>query len=1100
MFKTIHKKGLKCITLLLSLLLSFNAVGVCYAEGEQEQPIIEETSEVEETTEEESEEITEENEEEIQESNEEELPVFEGVDSEENDEQIQQENNENDIAVVDDTDGNDEKNYISIVSEYADDVPSYISDVSTNDIPSSYQLDKTKYPDVRDQGNYGTCWAFAALGLSEFSLINQGLADQSIDLSELQLAYFTYNSVVDPLGGTAGDQSTYYNDVADYNYLNRGGMYEYAVRRLAQWSGAVNESDVPYNTTTINNVLTNGLSSEYAYSKDVAHLKNAYVMSLKNNSDDVKRTIMSNGAVGVQYYHSDSSLLWNSNQQLWTYYSSTNSGGGHNVMVVGWDDNFSKDNFVGEKPENDGAWLIRNSWGFTQSYFWMSYENQSLLDAAWAFEMDSANNYDNNYQLDGGVDSFNVTNNICAYKTYSNIFTVQNKDGVSWESLDAVSLSFTHVANVNYTIEIYTDLDPNNPYPNHYYDGTKQESATTTGTTTYAGLYTIPLKNSVQLKPGSTFAIVVTTDSYALDFEQGVLWETDGNTVWDASVKLSNGKSFYGTKTNQWQWGYGNFCIKAFTTNNKHVHTWDSGTITKKATCIEQGSITYTCIDTDCDETKTEVIPYAEHTYNSETLISSATCESPAKYKKTCSVCGYSEEYEVGNALGHTYNSETLISSATCESPAKYKKICSVCGYSEEYEVGNALGHNWVTKRIEPTCTSTGKEYLECTKCKKQIYTDTIAKIAHKFETSDTKDATCTNTGYIKYQCSICGNSYTDTVAKKAHTYKIIDTKNATCTNKGSHTYRCTSCGHTYTTEDVAALGHSWKTKKVEPTCTSSGKEYQECTRCGAHGSEKTLSALGHSWNVIENHDATCTQEGYKKYKCSRCGSTYTNKISKKSHTWATKRVEPTCTSTGKEYRECAKCGTHDSEKTLSALGHSWSNWTTVQAATSSKEGKERRTCNRCGKVEERSISKLYVERVSMYRVYNPNSGEHFYTSNKDEKNDLTRLGWHYEGIGWNAPKFSNYPVYRLYNPVGGEHHYTLSVDEKKNLVRAGWKDEGIGWYSADPNGSDSIPVKREYNPNAFANNHNYTISLDEHNWLIGLGWKDEGNGWFALK
>ncbi len=1128
MFKTIHRKGLKCITLLLSLLLSFNAVGVCYAEGEQEQPIVEETSEVEETTEEESEEITEENEEE--------LPDSEDINTEGNDEQIQQENNENDIAVVDDTDGNDEKNYISIVSEYADDVPSYISDVSTNDIPSSYQLDKTKYPDVRDQGNYGTCWAFAALGLSEFSLINQGLADQSIDLSELQLAYFTYNSVLDPLGGTAGDQSTYYNDVADYNYLNRGGMYEYAVRRLAQWSGAVNESDVPYNTTTINNVLTNGLSSEYAYSKDVAHLKNAYVMSLKNNSDDVKRTIMSNGAVGVQYYHSDSSLLWNSNQQLWTYYSSTNSGGGHNVMVVGWDDNFSKDNFVGEKPENDGAWLIRNSWGFTQSYFWMSYENQSLLDAAWAFEMDSANNYDNNYQLDGGVDSFNVTNNICAYKTYSNIFTVQNKDGVSWESLDAVSLSFTHVANVNYTIEIYTDLDPNNPYPNHYYGGTKQESATTTGTTTYAGLYTIPLKNSVQLKPGSTFAIVVTTDNYALDFEQGVLWETDGNTVWDASVKLSNGKSFYGTKTNQWPWGYGNFCIKAFTTNNKHVHTWDSGTITKKATCIEQGSITYTCTDTDCDETKTEVIPYAEH----------------------------------------TYNSETLISSATCESPAKYEKICSVCGHSEEYEVGNALGHNWVTKRIEPTCTSTGKEYLECTKCKKQIYTDTIPKIAHKYETIDTKDATCTNTGYIKYQCSICGNSYTDTVAKKAHTYKIIDTKNATCTNKGSHTYRCTSCGHTYTIEDVAALGHSWKTKKVEPTCTSSGKEYQECTRCGAHGSEKTLSALGHSWNVIENHDATCTQEGYKKYKCSRCGSTYTNKISKKGHTWATKRieptctsagkeyqectrcgahgsektlsalghswnvienhaatctqegykkykcsrcgstytnkiskkshtwvskrVEPTCTSTGKEYRECTKCGAHDSEKTLSALGHSWSNWTTVQAATSSKEGKERRTCNRCGKVEERSISKLYVERVSMYRVYNPNSGEHFYTSNKDEKNDLTRLGWHYEGIGWNAPKFSNYPVYRLYNPVGGEHHYTLSVDEKKNLVRAGWKDEGIGWYSADPNGSDSIPVKREYNPNAFANNHNYTISLDEHNWLIGLGWKDEGNGWFALK
>ena len=56
-----------------------------------------------------------------------------------------------------------------------------------------------------------------------------------------------------------------------------------------------------------------------------------------------------------------------------------------------------------------------------------------------------------------------------------------------------------------------------------------------------------------------------------------------------------------------------------------------------------------------------------------------------------------------------------------------------------------------------------------------------------------------------------------------------------------------------------------------------------------------------------------------------------------------------------------------------------------------------------------------------MYRVYNPNSGEHFYTSNKVEKDHLVSLGWRYEGIGWQAPTVSNYPVYRLYNAYGGE-------------------------------------------------------------------------------
>lgn len=135
-----------------------------------------------------------------------------------------------------------------------------------------------------------------------------------------------------------------------------------------------------------------------------------------------------------------------------------------------------------------------------------------------------------------------------------------------------------------------------------------------------------------------------------------------------------------------------------------------------------------------------------------------------------------------------------------------------------------------------------------------------------------------------------------------------------------------------------------------------------------------------------------------------------------------------------------------------------------------------------------------------MYRVYNPNSGEHFYTSNKAEKDHLVNLGWKYEGIGWKAPTVSNYPVYRLYNANGGEHHYTMNAAEKNNLVKLGWKYEGIGWFSADPNDSNSVPLLREYNPNAFSNNHNYTTNSNEHSWLVGLGWKDEGKAWYATK
>ena len=133
---------------------------------------------------------------------------------------------------------------------------------------------------------------------------------------------------------------------------------------------------------------------------------------------------------------------------------------------------------------------------------------------------------------------------------------------------------------------------------------------------------------------------------------------------------------------------------------------------------------------------------------------------------------------------------------------------------------------------------------------------------------------------------------------------------------------------------------------------------------------------------------------------------------------------------------------------------------------------------------------------ISMYRLYNPNSGEHFYTGSENEKTTLVSYGWKDEGIGWVAPASSETPVYRLYNKYGGEHHYTTNEAEKDALVKAGWTDEGIGWYSDD---AKTKPVYREYNPNAYANNHNYTADTNEHKTLLSCGWKDEGIAWYAL-
>lgn len=132
---------------------------------------------------------------------------------------------------------------------------------------------------------------------------------------------------------------------------------------------------------------------------------------------------------------------------------------------------------------------------------------------------------------------------------------------------------------------------------------------------------------------------------------------------------------------------------------------------------------------------------------------------------------------------------------------------------------------------------------------------------------------------------------------------------------------------------------------------------------------------------------------------------------------------------------------------------------------------------------------------IALYRMYNMNSGEHFYTANASERDHLYDLGWEYEGTGWYAPERSSVPVYRLYNPNAGDHHYTMNAKERDHLKSVGWKDEGVCWYSDE---KETVPLYRQYNPNARAGAHNYTTSANEKNYLIANGWRDENIGWYG--
>ena len=155
-----------------------------------------------------------------------------------------------------------------IESELDSNTPVYDSEISTfAELPSAFPDDAsvfdTMYPQTRDQNPYGTCWSFASMGLAEYDLINDGAVDKNVDFSELQLAYFAYNFVTDPLGGTVGDVAKYHNENG-LSYLQRGGNFVYSSRRLAQWIGPVDEAVVPY--AQADSTLNSGLDDKYAYS------------------------------------------------------------------------------------------------------------------------------------------------------------------------------------------------------------------------------------------------------------------------------------------------------------------------------------------------------------------------------------------------------------------------------------------------------------------------------------------------------------------------------------------------------------------------------------------------------------------------------------------------------------------------------------------------------------------------------------------------------------------------------------------------------------------------------------------------------------------
>lgn len=241
------------------------------------------------------------------------------------------------------------------------------SSVATSDeVPQDISL-PSKYSSL-EQGNvlkpkaqlYNDCWAYAACATFETKLLKSG---ENINaLSETYVNYWgTGNST------TKGWQRTYQD--SGYGYLPVGCF--------TSWSGPRFESDFP-STTPFSKYQQTAIKSYNPYGATEVE----YLYQGENNK--IKNAIYKNGSVAASFSCNDEYF----NRGMTAYYCSSTMPDsmlmGHTIAVVGWDDNYSKYNFNSNniQPKNNGAWLIRNSWGENindNGYFWISYEDVYLF-------------------------------------------------------------------------------------------------------------------------------------------------------------------------------------------------------------------------------------------------------------------------------------------------------------------------------------------------------------------------------------------------------------------------------------------------------------------------------------------------------------------------------------------------------------------------------------------------------------------------------------------------------------------------------------------------------------------------------------------------
>lgn len=351
--------------------------------------------------------------------------------------------------------------------------------------PRKYTISKRS--GVRNQGNYGVCWSYAANTCMETNYLKKGYGT-SVDFSEYQLLYSVFHGNDDSYRSTG----TWYDE---------GGNVYMAASALAMNRGLASQSAYPFDPS----------KKMTAADRDKGIGRIEKVMMLKSFPTDykyyggslwfdvisrIKLYVSKGNAVQVSYNASDPYYDSATNSYYMGWDEGTyKPGSNHAVTIVGWDDN--KVTKAGKK----GAFLIQNSWGnyhTNNGLTWISYYNASLTTPAVFVLGDNDVNKDAKVfsYTEAGWEGQYVATMDSTFKG-ANIFKTDAKI-----NLNKVGL-YAYTGN-KYKVEVITGITGANNLDHG------KVAAKVTGTATESGYYRLNLSSAVPINAGEKFAVVVT--------------------------------------------------------------------------------------------------------------------------------------------------------------------------------------------------------------------------------------------------------------------------------------------------------------------------------------------------------------------------------------------------------------------------------------------------------------------------------------------------------------------------------------------------------------------------------------------------------------